>query len=655
MEEGLRQLIECSRRYGSDPKYVIAGGGNTSYKTDRVLYVKASGFSLATIDEAGFVALDRSMLAGMSEKEYGDVPEDREAQVKSDLLKSRLQPEKNQRPSVEASVHNAIPHTFVVHLHPTIVNAVLCSNNASAVIGELFGTQAVFLPYITPGYILFKTIEERTAAHFQDHGVYPGIYFLQNHGIFVGADSIASVEALYEEVFDKIGKGIVQQLPVGDVEVPETVTQVLPAIRAACSAEGLRAVHIRNNALIQHFADRNRVQDIVQPFTPDGIVYCNKAPLYIDSEEDPQAILEAFSAALQRYRQENGYDPKVVLIPGMGCVSVAENNRSADVVLDVFEDVMKIAFLAGNFGGPHHMAEEDVQFIETWEVEAYRKSLLKSAGAKRAFNKVAVVTGGAQGFGRGIVEGLLREGAMVVIADINEKAGAALEQDLLRSFPAAGIRFVAADITKQQDIAALVYHTVCSFGGVDLLISNAGVLRAGALTELAEEDFDMVTSVNYKAFFLCTREISIPMRLQHAYNPQLFSDIVQINSKSGLQGSNKNFAYAGSKFGGIGLTQSFAMELISSNIKVNAICPGNFFEGPLWSDPERGLFVQYLHAGKVPGAKTIEDVKRFYESKVPVGRGCSPEDVLKTIFYVLEQNYETGQAIPVTGGQVMLN
>ncbi|MFW5995348.1 MAG: SDR family oxidoreductase, partial [Spirochaetia bacterium] len=133
------------------------------------------------------------------------------------------------------------------------------------------------------------------------------------------------------------------------------------------------------------------------------------------------------------------------------------------------------------------------------------------------------------------------------------------------------------------------------------------------------------------------------------------SDIVHLNSKSGLVGSNRNGAYAGSKFGSIGLVESFALELIEDGIKVNAICPGNFFDGPLWSDPEKGLFVQYLHAGKVPGAKTIADVKRHYEQRVPMGRGCRGKDVARALSYIVEQRYETGQAIPVTGGQVMLH
>lgn len=132
-------------------------------------------------------------------------------------------------------------------------------------------------------------------------------------------------------------------------------------------------------------------------------------------------------------------------------------------------------------------------------------------------------------------------------------------------------------------------------------------------------------------------------------------DIIQINSKSGLKGSNKNFAYAGGKFGGIGLTQSFALELMPFHIKVNSICPGNYFDGPLWSDPVNGLFVQYLKTGKIRGAKNLDDVKRHYESQVPAGRGCLPSDVVKAIYYVIEQEYETGQAVPVTGGQEMLS
>ena len=171
---------------------------------------------------------------------------------------------------------------------------------------------------------------------------------------------------------------------------------------------------------------------------------------------------------------------------------------------------------------------------------------------------------------------------------------------------------------------------------------------------MTKQNFELVTSVNYTAYFLCAKYASAVMKIQRAVSPEYMSDIIEINSKSGLSGSNKNFAYAGSKFGGIGLTESFALELAPFGIKVNAVCPGNFLDGPLWSDPVKGLFVQYLNAGKVPGAKTTDDVRKFYEAKVPLGRGCRIEDVAKAVKYIIGQAYETGQAVPVTGGQEML-
>ena len=273
----------------------------------------------------------------------------------------------------------------------------------------------------------------------------------------------------------------------------------------------------------------------------------------------------------------------------------------------------------------------------------------------RVQNKIFIVTGGAQGFGKGIVEELVDEGGYIVIADNNPEKGKKTADEINAEKGKKHVVFVQTDVTKAISVKNMVQTAVTEFGGLDVLISNAGVLKAGSLEEMHEKTFDFVTDVNYKGFFICSKYCIAVMKTQHSFNGNMFMDIIQINSKSGLQGSNKNFAYAGSKFGSIGLTQSFAMELIQYRIKVNAICPGNFFEGPLWADPKNGLFAQYLKTGKVPGAKNIEDVKNFYEGKVPMQRGCLPKDVIKGIFYLIEQEYETGQALPVTGGQIMLN
>ncbi len=283
--------------------------------------------------------------------------------------------------------------------------------------------------------------------------------------------------------------------------------------------------------------------------------------------------------------------------------------------------------------------------------------LIDSLGGREDVVKgrVVVVTGGAQGFGEEIVRALVGHGARVFIADLNLDGAAALS-DELNAEHGAVTRGVEVDVSNETSVAAMFAEIMRRAGGVDLLVSNAGVLKAGSVKELSSADFEFVTRVNYTGFFLCTKFGARIMAPQNRLAPSDRStDIVQINSKSGLSGSNKNGAYAGSKFGSLGLVQSFALELVSDRIKVNAICPGNFFDGPLWSDPDRGLFVQYLQAGKVPGATSIADVKAHYEAQVPMGRGCRGEDVVRALLYVIEQPYETGQAVPVTGGQIMLS
>ena len=270
-------------------------------------------------------------------------------------------------------------------------------------------------------------------------------------------------------------------------------------------------------------------------------------------------------------------------------------------------------------------------------------------------NKTALVTGGAQGFGEELVRGLVKQGAVVFIADLNlegaEKLAAALNAEEKKQTAFA----VKVNVADEESVENMFETAALTCGGLDLCISNAGVLRASSILEQDMTSFRFVTDINYTAFAVVTKHCARLMKRQYAAAPSWPTDIIQINSKSGLEGSNKNGSYAGGKFGGIGLVESFALELVAYGIKVNAICPGNFFDGPLWSDPEKGLFVQYLKASKVPGAQTVADVKAFYEAKVPMNRGCSGPDVLKAVLYLVEQTYETGQALPVTGGQVMLH
>ena len=233
MENALKELIGISQFYGKNKDFTIASGGNTSVKDEKTMYVKASGYELAKIGKEGYVAMDRLMLDKLKTRSYSENNEEREAQVKSDLLKSRIFPELNQRPSVEASVHHAMKYKFIIHMHPTVVNAVTCAKNAEKIINELFGDEAVFIPYITPGYILYKEIENQNDIYFKSHGKYPQVFFLQNHGVFVGAETTEEINEKYDWILNAIKSKISNEIEDKILPVDGKFSEIIPAIRAA--------------------------------------------------------------------------------------------------------------------------------------------------------------------------------------------------------------------------------------------------------------------------------------------------------------------------------------------------------------------------------------------------------------------------------------
>lgn len=646
----IEDLIAISRKFGQDSRFVIAGGGNTSYKDENRLWVKASGHALATITEDGFAVLDRTLLNEMGEKAYNEDTAIREEQVKNDLAVACVT--KDRRPSVETSLHNCMGFAFVVHLHPTLVNGLMCSANAEAVCGEIF-PEALYIEYTDPGYTLFKKVYDRINAYKAANGKEPQVIFLQNHGIFVGGDTTAEIEGIYSEILGKL-EAKVAALPEGGSEVSPTVTDVIPAIRQMLSraGRGLKTLKVTKNALVDYFLDGSR-EKIATPFTPDIIVYCKSAYIFIDAESDEE-ILKQAEEKIEAFAAEKGYTPKVLLIKGIGLVAVGDNFKNAQIITDVFTDAMKVAFYAQSFGGEHPMEKAWIDFIDNWEVENYRRKVAAGSSKGRVEGKTIIVTGAAQGFGEGIARELMAQGANIVVADLNEATGektAASFNEMAGSNKAIFVKTNVADMTSLQN---LMRQTILNFGALDAFVSNAGVVRAGGLDVMTPENFEFVTKINYEAYFFCAKAASHIMKIETRHDPDYFADIIQVNSKSGLRGSKANFAYAGGKFGGIGLTQSFALELAPDRVKVNSICPGNYYDGPLWSNPENGLFIQYLNAGKVPGAKTVQDVKDYYLAQVPMRKGCNPVDVCKAILYAIDQTGETGQAIPVTGGQVML-
>lgn len=648
---GIEVIERISHKYGTDPRYVLAGGGNSSFKDENFLYVKGSGESLATITADGFVKMSRESLTKIWESTYSTEAVTRETEVLSAMMAARCAGEENKRPSVETLLHNLFVQPYVLHVHPSMINGLTCSVDGKAAMERMF-PDAIWIEETEPGYILAAKCRDRINEYEAQTGKKASLLFLQNHGVFFAAISETDMDALVSSVVNKFEEEI-KILPDFTVLEPnyELVNQISPALRLLFDANGEASVRYTLNKEIEKLSvSRDSFDAIVRPLTPDHIVYCKSVPMFIEDYS-----VEGMRTQFAEFEAKNGFLPKVVFVKGVGMFAIGKNSKDAAIVTDVWLDAVKILVYSRSFGGVCPMAPEMVDFISNWEVERYRSKIALKLGNQKKFSgKIAIVTGAAKGLGKELALTLAREGAVVVIADRDIMNGEKTAFEINRKNGAKSAMFVYTDVTDERSVKMLVNATVCQYGGLDILINNAGIIKAGSIEETSKSDFEKILNVNYTAYFTCVQNAVPVMKKQREANPQYISDVIEINSKSGLAGSAMNFAYSGSKFGGIGLTQSFALELAPFGIKVNAICPGNLLDGDLWSDPDKGLFVQFLKAGKVPGAKTVEDVRRFYEKKVPLGRGCEARDVAVAVCYAIEQKYETGQVLPVTGGQIML-
>ncbi len=376
MDKNIRDLIEISRFYGKDKAFVIAGGGNTSYKNKEHIWIKSSGVALDSIEEDGFVCLSREKLKVVSSKTYSTDSNKREAEVKEDLT-AAIVSVGSRRPSVETSLHEIIDYDFVVHTHPTKVNGLMCSLNAEKVCRELFGDEALFIPYTDPGYILFKKVGAEIEAFRKKQGYAPKMIFLENHGVFVAANSTSEIRSMYALVMRKIDSRIKSPLPSDSTEsidsvLIEKIKELNPGY-AGLSAKG------RKSDLILHFVkDWDSFSKASISFSPDDIVYCKAHYLFIHRKNSEPELIEYAKQRIADYLAKYGYLPKVIALEGEGIIAVEDNEKSINTVLEVFTNIMKISYLSENFGGPKFMTKEQIEFIDNWEVENYRRIMAKS-------------------------------------------------------------------------------------------------------------------------------------------------------------------------------------------------------------------------------------------------------------------------------------
>lgn len=361
------EVIErISHKYGANPSYVLAGGGNTSFKDEYHLYIKGSGTSLATITRDGFVKMSREALAKIWDKDYSKEQDKREAEVLADMMGARCTGEEAKRPSVETLLHNLFIQPYVLHVHPTMVNGLTCSVWGKDGMKKMF-PDAIWIEETEPGYTLAKKCRDRINEYEKKTGKRANLLFLQNHGVFFSANSEEEMDQLVNGVMAEFEKNITTIPNTTPIETKKDVSALIERVKAL-NEDGAVVKFVLNAEVERLCQSLDDFKVLLRPMSPDHIVYCKALPLYIENEDK----LEEKHAL---FVKENGYLPKIIFVQNVGMIAVGNSEKNAQVVSDVWLDAVKISVYAQSFGGVRQMAPEMVDFIANWEVESYRSKV----------------------------------------------------------------------------------------------------------------------------------------------------------------------------------------------------------------------------------------------------------------------------------------
>ncbi len=371
MDANIRELIDVSRFYGADKEYVIAGGGNTSFKNNDYLWIKASGVYLSGINKDGFVCLDREKLKIIYNRKYSTDPQKRESQVKDDL-NSAMVSGSGKRPSVESSLHDIINYPFVVHTHPTLVNSLLCSKNTRSLSEKLFGGDTLFIEYVDPGHTLFKKISDELRLYRKLRSCDPKIILIENHGIFVSGESSREIKNIYRNVESIILHKVTADLPANICRPFETRIEKT-AVELINNGKTMYTGTVSSDLVSEFIKDRESFIEIEKAFTPDHIVYCKARYLFVDDTDEEEVLKE-----ITEFNKKYGYYPKIIAIKNKGLLIFEESESALNVVKELILNMMKVCYYARSFGGSKPLSEGHIAFIESWEAENYRKQMMKN-------------------------------------------------------------------------------------------------------------------------------------------------------------------------------------------------------------------------------------------------------------------------------------
>lgn len=666
---GLEPLIYRSHLLGSDRSIANWGGGNTSMKTKEmnfrgqeidVMWVKGSGSDLASMGEEHFTGLKLDDISPLlNQQKMTD-----EKMV--DYLSHCMIDNKHPRSSIETLLHAFLPFTHIDHTHPDAIISICCADNGKQIARDIYGNRFVWVPYVRPGFQLSKMIAEAVKDNPNAE-----LVLMEKHGLVTWGNTSESCYhqtlSVIQKAEDYINRHLNKENSFGESKYNtllhedrrSLLEKILPIIRGEVSIENKMIVTYDDGENVLDFVNSSSAPAISQvgAACPDHLVHTKRVPLYIDwnpqkenVEQLKDKVVHGIDSYKERYKQyfrenQNEGDqmadpaPRVLLIPGIGMVNTGKDWSAAQVSGSLYHRaiaVMKGSMALGQFVS---LNEKESYDIEYWPLELYKLSL---APREQEFSRhVGFITGGAGGIGSATCRKMVDQGMHVAIADLDEENAQNIAQAINSEFGANRAIALKMDVTREKDVKEAMDKTILTYGGIDVLVNNAGLASSSPLDETTLQKWQLNIDVLTTGYFLVARETLKVMKSQN-----IGGNMVFVGSKNSIYASKNSSAYSTAKAAETHLARCIAAEVGEYDIRVNSVLPDAVLQGSkIWNSSWREE--RAATYGIQP-----DELDEHYRKRTTLQVNVFPEDIAEAIAYFASSKSAktTGCILTVDGG-----
>jgi rhamnulose-1-phosphate aldolase/alcohol dehydrogenase len=666
--DGLDLLVYASRLLGAETSLVVWGGGNTSIKRAerdhrgrevRVLRVKGSGSDLKSIEKKHFpgVRMD-DILALLERADMGD-------QEMVDYLAHALQEPASPRPSIETLLHGFLPADAVIHTHADAIVSLTNNDRARDVLRQVYGGDVIALPYRRPGFLISREVAETFERHPKAKAL-----LLEKHGTICWG---ATVEEAYLSTMDLISRaeeaiahrakgrarfGGAAVAAASPEERRRIALAVAPALRGLVGRER-RGVMVFDDAPdVLEFACSKEAAALsaIGPATPDHTIYTKRLPCFapVGDPGNPASVTAAVKVSVDRFVADytsyfNAHNtagaaltdafPRVITVAGLGMFTTGKDRRAAGIVNDIYHHTISVLGAATSFGTYVSLTAKDAFDVEYWPLELYKLS--QAPPEKELVGRIALVTGGASGIGRAAALRLAAEGAHVVVADLDAAGARKVADEIVAGSGAGRAIGVGMDVSNEASVTAGFEEAVLAYGGLDIVVSNAGIAHSSPVDQMSLADWERSFAVNSTGHFLVARE---GMRVLKAQG--LGGAFVFVATKNVMSPGKDFAAYSAAKAAEAQLAKVLALEGGPHGIRSNIVNPDAVFrDSKLWSEEVR------RERARAQGI-AVEQLEDFYRKRNILAAPILPEDVAEAVLFLASDRSAktTGCTITVDGG-----